>query len=39
MRRRGIGAALIDNEASQQAHTALGFEEIERVVLFRKALR
>ncbi len=26
------------NEASQKAHAALGFEEIERIVAFRKAL-
>lgn len=26
------------NEVSQQAHTALGYEEVERIVAFRKAL-
>ena len=30
--------ALIDNEASQRAHRALGFEETERVVYFSKKL-
>ena len=30
--------ALIDNEASQRAHLALGFRETERVVYFTKAL-
>jgi aminoglycoside 6'-N-acetyltransferase I len=30
--------ALIDNEASQRAHRALGFRETERVVYFAKAL-
>jgi aminoglycoside 6'-N-acetyltransferase I len=30
--------ALLDNEASQRAHRALGFEETERVVYFRKKL-
>lgn len=28
----------IDNEISQQAHEALGFEEVDRVVIYRKAL-
>lgn len=30
--------ALIDNTASHAAHAALGFDEIERVVCFRKRL-
>lgn len=30
--------ALIDNEASAAAHRALGFEEVERIRCFRKAL-
>jgi aminoglycoside 6'-N-acetyltransferase I len=30
--------ALLDNEASQRAHRALGFEETERVVYFSKKL-
>jgi aminoglycoside 6'-N-acetyltransferase I len=30
--------ALLDNDASQRAHRALGFEETERVVYFRKVL-
>jgi aminoglycoside 6'-N-acetyltransferase I len=30
--------ALLDNESSQRAHLALGFEETERVVYFRKNL-
>ena len=30
--------ALLDNDVSLQAHTALGFEEVERSVHFRKAL-
>lgn len=30
--------ALLDNERSQHAHRALGFEETERVVYFRKIL-
>jgi aminoglycoside 6'-N-acetyltransferase I len=30
--------ALLDNEASQRAHRALGFEETERVVYFSKRL-
>ena len=29
---------LLDNEASQQAHGALGFEEVERSVKYRKPL-
>jgi aminoglycoside 6'-N-acetyltransferase I len=29
---------LLENEASQAVHRALGFEETERVVFFRKAL-
>lgn len=29
---------LLDNEASQRAHEALGFEETDRVVYYRKAL-
>jgi aminoglycoside 6'-N-acetyltransferase I len=28
----------IDNEGSQRAHEALGFEEVDRVVTYRKAL-
>jgi aminoglycoside 6'-N-acetyltransferase I len=28
----------LENEASQRAHEALGFEEVERIVHFRKAL-
>lgn len=28
----------LDNTASQAAHARLGYEEVERVVLFRKAL-
>ena len=28
----------LENEASQHAHEALGFEEVERIVIFRKAL-
>ena len=31
--------ALLDNEVSQRAHTALGFEETERVVYFVKKLK
>ena len=31
--------ALIDNTRSHAMHVALGFEETERVVFFRKALR
>lgn len=42
-RAEGLGEigsdALIDNAASLAAHAAWGFEEIERVVCFRKALR
>lgn len=30
--------ALLENEASQRAHRALGFEETERVVYFRRVL-
>jgi aminoglycoside 6'-N-acetyltransferase I len=30
--------ALLDNEASHRAHGALGFEEVERSVKYRKAL-
>ncbi|HAV37951.1 MAG TPA: aminoglycoside 6'-acetyltransferase [Massilia sp.] len=30
--------ALLDNEASHRMHRALGFEETERVVFFRRAL-
>jgi len=30
--------ALIDNWASRRAHLAIGFEEVERVVLYRKSL-
>lgn len=30
--------ALIDNAMSHAAHAALGFEEVERIVCFRKAL-
>jgi aminoglycoside 6'-N-acetyltransferase I len=31
--------ALLDNTTGQAAHRALGFEETERVVYFRRALR
>ena len=31
--------ALIDNRASLEAHAALGFEEVERVIRFRKSLK
>src|SRR5438309_11186932 len=31
--------ALLDNEVSHRVHAALGFEETERVVYFRKLLR
>ena len=31
-------AALLENEASQRAHRALGFEETERVVYFSKRI-
>lgn len=31
--------ALIDNTESERAHMALGFEEVERAIRFRKALR
>jgi aminoglycoside 6'-N-acetyltransferase I len=31
--------AHIDNKLSEQAHQALGFEVVERAILFRKALR
>lgn len=30
--------ALLDNTVSHEAHRALGFEEAERIVTFRKAL-
>ena len=30
--------ALLDNDVSHAAHQALGFEEVERIVCFRKAL-
>lgn len=30
--------ALLDNAASERAHKALGFEEVERVIHFRKRL-
>ena len=30
--------ALLDNSLSHAAHTALGFEEVERIVVFRKPL-
>ena len=30
--------ALIENSVSHQAHKALGFEEVERLVMFRKSL-
>jgi aminoglycoside 6'-N-acetyltransferase I len=30
--------ALIDNTASHSAHAALGFDEVERLVMFRKSL-
>jgi|SRR5688572_16492095 aminoglycoside 6'-N-acetyltransferase I len=42
---RGLGCAelgsdvLLDNAASHRAHAALGFEETERVVFYRKSLR
>ena len=42
---RGIGLqemasdALIDNEVSHQAHLALGYREVERIVCFHKDLR
>ncbi|HWA00270.1 MAG TPA: aminoglycoside 6'-N-acetyltransferase [Caulobacterales bacterium] len=29
----------LDNTLSQRSHTALGFEEVERIVAFRKTLR
>ncbi len=31
--------ALLDNAVSEQAHKALGFEEVERAIRFRKALK
>lgn len=31
--------AELENTASRSAHRALGYEEIERVVCFRKSLR
>jgi len=31
--------ALVDNRASERAHKALGFEEVERSIHFRKKLR
>ena len=31
--------ALLENSVSEQAHTALGFEEVERAIRFRKILR
>lgn len=31
--------ALLDNDVSEQAHKALGFEEVERAIRFRKALK
>jgi aminoglycoside 6'-N-acetyltransferase I len=31
--------ALVDNEQSERAHKALGFDEVERRIQFRKALR
>jgi aminoglycoside 6'-N-acetyltransferase I len=31
--------ALLDNFVSERAHNALGFEEVERAIRFRKALR
>jgi aminoglycoside 6'-N-acetyltransferase I len=31
--------ALLDNSVSEQVHNALGFEEVERAIRFRKALR
>ena len=31
--------ALLDNTASQQAHEAIGFTEVERAVRYRKSLR
>jgi aminoglycoside 6'-N-acetyltransferase I len=30
---------LIENEVSQRAHLALGYEEVERQVIYKKALR
>jgi aminoglycoside 6'-N-acetyltransferase I len=35
---RDRGYAELENRASHQAHRALGFEEVERTVHFRKAL-
>jgi aminoglycoside 6'-N-acetyltransferase I len=29
----------IDNAVSFRAHTALGYEEVERIICFRKALK
>ncbi len=41
-RRRGLcdlaSDALIENATSHRAHLALGFDEVERVVLYRKSL-
>jgi len=31
--------ALLDNHVSERAHASLGFEEVERAIRFRKALR
>ena len=31
--------ALIDNDVSHASHRALGYEEVERLVMFRKSLR
>lgn len=31
--------ALLENSVSERAHKALGFEEVERAIRFRKALR
>jgi len=31
--------ALIDNRVSERAHAALGFEEVERAIRFRKSLK
>jgi aminoglycoside 6'-N-acetyltransferase I len=31
--------ALLDNTVSEQAHKALGFDEVERAIRFRKSLK
>jgi aminoglycoside 6'-N-acetyltransferase I len=42
-RQRGLrefaSDALLDNHTSHVAHARLGFEEVERIVCFRKSLR